>query len=286
MKVIVGSPGAGKSKRRVSTTVVHIIPLIVALGVILPFGYVLLMSIQHVYYLHGDPRLWIPRIPTIDTYTYIITETSMVRWMINSLIVAISVTAIGLFVYSAAGYAFYINRSNKYINGLFGLILLGIMVPKAVTMIPAFIIVREFHWINTYFGLIVPPLAIPVGVFLIRQAMFSFPMDIVDSARIDGCSELGIFIRVVFPVLRASLVVVGIYTFMEQWREFLWPLVVTTTQEMKTIPVGLSTFSSEFRTDWGIFMAGVMLAIIPGLVAFLLFQQQFIKGLTAGALKE
>ncbi|MEA3477937.1 MAG: carbohydrate ABC transporter permease [Bacteroidota bacterium] len=206
--------------------------------------------------------------------------------MLNSLIVASAVTAIAIFIYSAAGYAFFRNRDKKSINILFGLVMIGIMVPKAVTMIPTFIMASNLHLTNTYIGLIIPPLAIPVGVFLVRQAMFSFPMELVDAAKIDGCSEISAFVRIVMPILAPTLVVVTIYTFMEQWREFVWPLILTTTDKSRTIPVGLSTFSSEFKTDYGIFMAGVVIAILPGIVMFLLFQRQFMKGMTAGALKE
>ena len=275
-----------KTRKILSSFFIHLIPIVVAFLTLTPFIYVVIISFQHVIYLAGDPRLWFSQPLTFTTYQHVLSETGMLRWMFNSLIVATFVTAIGILIYSAAGYAFFKDRHRKFINFLFGIILAGIMIPKAVTMIPTFIMARELHLINTYFGLIIPPLAIPVGVFLVRQAMFSFPMELVDAARIDGCSEFGAFLRIVLPILAPSLVVVSVYTFMEQWREFLWPLIITSTRDMSTIPVGLSTLSTEFRTDWGIFMAGVMIAMLPGIVMFLLFQRQFLKGVTAGALKE
>lgn len=275
-----------KTKKFVGTFFIHAIPIMIALLTIAPFIYVVIISFQHVIYLAGDPRLWISQPLTLSTYEHILTNTSMPRWMLNSLIVASAVTAIAIFIYSAAGYAFFRNRDKKSINILFGLVMIGIMVPKAVTMIPTFIMASNLHLTNTYIGLIIPPLAIPVGVFLVRQAMFSFPMELVDAAKIDGCSEISAFLRIVMPILAPTLVVVTIYTFMEQWREFVWPLILTTTDKSRTIPVGLSTFSSEFKTDYGIFMAGVVIAILPGIVMFLLFQRQFMKGMTAGALKE
>jgi ABC-type glycerol-3-phosphate transport system permease component len=275
-----------KLKKYMGIFFVHAIPISVAIATALPFAYVLIISFQHVYYLAGDPRLWIQQPFVLDTYEYIFKKTGMLRWMLNSFIVASSVTGIGIFLYSAAGYALYRNRFNKKINLLFGLILIGIMIPKAVTMIPTFIIAKNLHLTNSYIGLIVPPLAIPVGVFLVRQAMFSFPMELIDAAKIDGCTEFTAYIKIIMPILAPSLVVVGIYTFMDQWREFVWPLILTSSQDMRTIPVGLSTISSEFRTDYGLFMAGVIIAMIPGAIAFLLMQRQFLKGLTAGALKE
>ncbi len=265
---------------------VHAIPITIALLTIAPFVYVLIISFQHVIYLAGDPRLWFSKPFSLTTYSFVISNTGMLRWMLNSIIVATSVTVIGLFLYSGAGYVFFRNRDKKLIGLLFGFILLGIMIPKGVTMIPLFMMASGLNMTNSSLGLIFPPLAIPVGVFLVRQAMFSFPMELVDAAKIDGCSEFSAFVRIVMPLLAPSLVVVAVYTFMDQWREFIWPLIMTSTDRMSTIPVGLSALSSEFKTDYGVFMAGVVISMLPGIIAFLLFQRQFLKGLTAGALKE
>ena len=238
------------------------------------------------HYLAGDPKLWFTSKFTFETYQYVFNNTGVLRWMLNSILVATCVTGIGLLIYSAAGYAFFRNRHHKLIGLLFGFVMIGIMVPKAVTIIPTFIMAKEFQLTNKYLGLILPPLAIPVGVFLVRQAMYAFPLELVDAAKIDGCSEISAFYKVVLPILAPSLVVVAIYTFMEQWRDFLWPLIVTSTTKMSTMPVGVSTLSSEFKTDWGVFMAGVMVTMLPGIIVFLIFQRYFIKGMTAGALKE
>jgi len=275
-----------KAKKILSGFIIYGIPITVAILTIAPFIYVVIISFQHVIYLAGDPRLWFSQPLTLSTYKFVIEKTGMLRWMLNSVLVASGVTVIGLVLYSSAGYAFFRNRQNKVVSVLFGLVLIGIMIPKAVTMIPTFIMARELHLNNTYFGLIIPPLAIPVGIFLVRQAMFSFPLELVDAARIDGCSEFGAYWRIVLPILAPSLVVVAVYVFMEQWREFIWPLIITSTKEMNTIPVGLSTLTTEFRTDYGNFMAGVMIAMVPGILMFLIFQRQFLKGMTAGALKE
>jgi multiple sugar transport system permease protein len=159
------------------------------------------------------------------------------------------------------------------------------MVPRAVTIIPAFFIAKELKMLNSYAGLIVPPLALPLGVFLMRQYMQTLPSELLDAARMDGASEFAIFWRIVAPLARPGLAVLGIYTFMEQWRDFLWPLIVTTRDDLKTLPVGLSVFHTEFRTDYGVQMAGVLLSVLPFMVVFLFLQRYFIKGLTVGALK-
>jgi len=226
-------------KNSISTFFVHAIPIVIAIVAILPFIYIFLISIQHVFHLHADPRLIIPREPTLETYLIVLKDTNLLRWIFNSFLVATCVTAITLVIHAAAGYAFYKNRFNKFINILFNIILIGIMIPRAVTILPTFLLVKEFHLLDTYFALILPPLALPVGIFLIRQAMYSFPMALVDSAKIDGCSEIGSFFRIVFPILKPSLVVLGIYTFMEQWRDFIWPLISISSESKKNYTSGV-----------------------------------------------
>jgi len=209
---------------------------------------------------------------------------NFLRWVFNSLFVASAVTAIGLLIQSMAGYVF----AKKEFPGrelLFILILSGIMIPRAVTVIPAFFIVKDLGLLNSYPGLILPPLAMPLGVFLMRQYMRTLPSELLDASRIDGCSEFGTFWRIVLPLSKPGLAVLGIYTFMEQWRDFLWPLIVAQKDALKTLPVGLSVFHTEFRTDYGVQMAAVLLSIIPFLIVFLFFQRYFIKGMTVGALK-
>ena len=278
----------GKNKTKAGNMLFKIliygIPIAIALLTIFPFIFMTLVSLQHTYFLSGNPARWIPRKPTIDTFFHIIRESNFLRWTLNSLIVATAVTLLVVFIHSLAGYIFA-KKDFQGRNLIFTLILAGIMVPRAVTIIPAFLIIRDLHLLNSYPGLILPPLALPIGVFLMRQFMYALPSELVDAAKIDGCSELGVFWRIVLPLSKPALAVLGIYTFMEQWRDFLWPLVVVTKDTMKTLPVGLSIFHTEFRTDYGIQMAGVLLSILPILMVFLFFQKYFIKGLTAGALK-
>ena len=262
----------------------YFIPLVAALVSVLPFLFMLGISFQNVHFVSGNPARWIPRQPTVNTYEQVLQTRNFLHWMINSLIVASIVTLVALLIQSMAGYVF----AKKQFPGrdvLFIVVLAGIMVPRAVTIIPAFFIAKQFNMLNHYSGLIIPPLAWPLGVFLMRQYIKTLPSELLDAGRIDGASEFGIFWRIVIPLSTPGLAVLGIYTFMEQWREFLWPLIVITADELKTLPVGLSIFHTEFRTDYGVQMAGVLLSVLPFMVVFLLFQRWFIKGLTAGALK-
>jgi ABC-type glycerol-3-phosphate transport system permease component len=270
--------------RSLGKFVTYVVPLLAATASIAPFIFMLLISIQHTFFVSGNPAKWIPRKPTLDTYSAVMQTPYFVRWLFNSLFVASSVTIIVLLVQSMAGYVF----AKKKFPGrdlIFIIILSGIMIPRAVTVIPVFFIAKHLKILNTYPGLIMPPIAVPLGVFLMRQHMRSLPSELLDASRIDGCTEFGTYLRIVLPLSKPGLAVLGIYTFMEQWRDFLWPLIATQKNSMKTLPVGLSIFHTEFRTDYGIQMAAVLLSVLPFMIVFLFFQRYFIKGLTVGALK-
>jgi multiple sugar transport system permease protein len=263
---------------------IYAIPLLAALISVTPFVFMLLISFQDVHFISGNPLTWIPRAPTLATYEHVLHTSNFLRWVLNSLIVAGGVTLIILLIQSMAGYVF----AKKQFPGrdiLFMLILAGIMVPRAVTIIPAFFIAKDLSLLNNYGGLILPPLALPLGVFLMRQTMQAVPSELLDAGRIDGASEFGLYWRIALPLVTPGMAVLGIYSFMEQWREFLWPLITTTVDAMKTLPVGLSIFNTEFQNDYGVQMAGVLLSVVPFMIVFLFFQRYFIKGLTIGALK-
>ncbi|PWH13581.1 MAG: hypothetical protein DDG58_13805 [Ardenticatenia bacterium] len=275
---------APKLYRVATRVVIYGVPFLASVASIAPFVFMVLISFQHTFFVSGNPARWIPRQPTIETYLAVLETPNFLRWVFNSLFVASTVTAMVLLIQSMAGYVF----AKKEFPGrelLFVLILSGIMIPRAVTVIPAFFIVKDLGLLNSYPGLILPPLAMPLGVFLMRQYMRTLPSELLDASRIDGCSEFGTFWRIVLPLSKPGLAVLGIYTFMEQWRDFLWPLIVAQKDVLKTLPVGLSVFHTEFRTDYGVQMAAVLLSIVPFLIVFLFFQRYFIKGMTVGALK-
>jgi ABC-type glycerol-3-phosphate transport system permease component len=273
-----------KLKNVLTKLVTYGLPLMAAAASVAPFIFMLLISFQHTFFVSGNPARWIPKKPTLDTYMAVLQTPNFVRWLFNSLLVASCVTIIVLLIQSMAGYVF----AKKKFPGrdlIFIVILSGIMIPRAVTIIPVFFIAKYLKILNTYPGLILPPLAVPLGVFLMRQYMRTLPSELLDASRIDGCSEFRTYWRIVLPLSKPGLAVLGIYTFMEQWRDFLWPLIATQKDYMKTLPVGLSVFHTEFRTDYGIQMAAVLLSVLPFMIVFLYFQRYFIKGMTVGALK-
>lgn len=223
--------------------------------------------------------------PVFTNFAELFDRSYLLRWTINSAIVAITVSALELFFCSLAGYSF----AKLHFRGrelLFWLYIGSMMVPGQVTLVPLFILLSKLGWTDTFAGLIVPFASTPFGVFLMRQQMQTLPSDLMDAGRIDGCSEFGIFRRIVLPLSKPGLAVLGIFTFVGQWNSFLWPLVVTNSTTMRTLQVGLAMLQEEVPMSYGLLMAGATYAAIPIVVLFLVFQPYFLQGVRIGALKE
>mgnify|MGYP002407772355 FL=1 len=159
------------------------------------------------------------------------------------------------------------------------------MVPGQVTLVPLYITMSKLGFINSYYGLILPAVAGPFGVFLMKQFMSSLPTELIEAAKIDGCSEWGTFAKIILPLSKPGLAVLGIFTFVGQWNEFLWPLIITNSSAMRTLPIGLTLLQEEVPMQYGLLMAGATFAAVPMLIIFFSFQRYFLKGVTVGALK-
>jgi multiple sugar transport system permease protein len=259
--------------------------IIAALIALVPFLYVISTSLKDTVALFKYPPEWIPAEPTLINFQSLLQEYPFVRWTVNSFIVASAVTIVKVIIDSMAGYAFA-KMSFPGKDALFLIVLMTLMVPFAATLIPLFIIVRDLHLTNTYLGLILPALASPIGIFMMRQFIETLPNDLENAARLDGCSEFQIFRRVILPLVRPGLVVLGVFTFMTQWTSYLWPLVIGTKEEMFTLTVGVQSLRSLFTVNWGVLSAGAVLSMLPLVLVFLFLQRYFIAGSIAGALKE
>jgi len=152
-------------------------------------------------------------------------------------------------------------------------------------MVPVFLLMKNLNWLNTYWALTVPALVNPFNIFLMRQYISQLPSSLEDAARIDGAGDLQIFLKVILPLSRPALAVVGINTFMGSWNTFLYPFLLTNTPQMRTLPVGLALYKSLQGVDWVHLMAGSSITAVPVIIAFLLFQRHIIAGLTAGSVK-
>ena len=278
---------AARGRRRVSAyqLAVYAILVLAALVAMVPFLYVVSSSLKDQAALFSYPPEWIPKQPTLANYRALLEDYPFARWTLNSLVVASVVTAAKVLIDSMAGYAFA-KMTFPGKEPLFLVVLATLMVPFAATLIPLFLIVRGLGLTNSYLGLILPALANPIGIFMMRQFIETLPGDLEHAARLDGCSEFAVFRRVVLPLVRPGLVVLGVFVFMTQWTSYLWPLVIATKPEMFTVTVGVQSLRSLFTVDWGVLSAGAVLSMLPLVIVFLFLQRYFIAGSIAGALKE
>ena len=232
------------------------------------------------------PELW-PTEPSLENYRALFRRGDVLRWLFNSLLTSLAVTLGHVLFGAMAGYAF----AKKIFPGrdaLFWLLLASTMVLGWTTIIPLYMMVARLDWLNTYQGLIVPSLASAGAMFLMKQAMSTLPSELLDAARIDGASELGIFWQIVLPLSKPGLAVLSIFTFVAAWNEFTWPLFITSQSSMRTFQVGLTIlYQTEYNHDanYGLLMAGASIAAIPVVGLFVFLQRYFLQGVTLGALK-
>jgi multiple sugar transport system permease protein len=207
------------------------------------------------------------------------------RYFINSLLVSSLITVGNLFFCSMAGY-FFARQEFPFKNVIFVTVLLTMIIPAPVVMVPLYVLMVRLGWLDTYWALVVPWLVNPFGIFLMRQYFERLPVAIEESAKMDGAGDFTILFKIVMPLAKPALAVLGIYIFVNSWNQFLYPFLFTDSDTMRTLPVGLAFYSGYQDIDVAHLMAGASISSIPMIVVFLLFQRQIISGLTAGAVKE
>lgn len=227
--------------------------------------------------------IW-PKEINLEQYRRLFVETQFSRWMFNSLTVAVGSTALGVVVSLFAGFGFA-KYEFPFKRILFALVIVSIAIPPFATVVPMFGWMTRIGWINSYQVLILPFAANAFGVFLMTQYMRGVPNELLDAARIDGCRELMLLPRIVLPLVRPAIGATGILLFLNSWNSFIWPLIMTRSGEMYTLPVGLATLNGLQFVEYGMLMAGAIISIIPMIILFLLLHRQFIDGLTQGAVK-
>ena len=207
------------------------------------------------------------------------------RYFINSVFIATASTLLTLFFCSLGGYAFakYQFRGQKI---LFGILLASMMVPFQVLLVPLFGLMYDMGWLNSYKAIIIPFSVGAFGVFLMRQFIVTIPSELIDAARIDGCSEFGIYYRIVLPIIKPALGALTIYSFLGSWNGYLWPLIILRDEAKYTLPIGLANLVGIYRQDYGMLMAGTLLSLMPIVILFLAMQREFVQGITLGSVKE
>lgn len=253
-----------------------------------PFFWMIISSVKTNEEIFSWPPTFLPKTLTFEHYQDAIMTRNFGRYFLNSFIVALLSAIINLMFCSIAGYAFA-KLEFPFKNILFLILLSTMMVPIQITLVPTFLLVKSFPLVggndifgrggtgllNTYFGLMIPHIMSVFGVFVMRQFYMQFPRELMEAARIDGASEFKIFTKIFLPLGKPSLAALAIFTFTQAWDDFLWPLVVTSDSNMRTLQLGLETFKNRYTADWGPLMAATTLSIIPIVIVFLTFQKYF-----------
>ncbi|MFC3799439.1 carbohydrate ABC transporter permease [Cohnella sp. GCM10012308] len=275
-----------RAGKRARNTVIVVLLLLFALATLFPIYFMVISSF-------GDPveagavsySLW-PGKFTLESYSFFFKYSEYsYRWILNSTIVAGAVTITNVFFATMAGYAFSKLRF-KGRGVLFSILLAAMMIPYQVTQVPLYIlIVNTFHIENTYSALILPGLVTVYNIFLAKQFMSSIPTEIMESAKVEGCSQFQIFFRIILPLSKTVMAVIAILTFMDSWNTFFWPFLVTNTMDMQTIQVGLKNFRFANTTYFSPMMAGATISAVPMFILFFSLQKYFLEGVTVGAVK-
>lgn len=274
-------------KSNIKEIIAYSILTVGALSMLVPFLWMLLTSVMAQKQIFTYPPVLMPSPLAISNYSDVSNSIPVVKYFFNSAIIATLTTFGQIIIASMAAYAFA--RLNfKGRDALFIVILATMMIPPQVNIIPLFFVMREFHWIDTYWALIVPGLFGGFGVFLLRQWFKGMPAELEDAAKIDGCNPLQTYWKIAMPLALPAIATLGIFTFITSWNSFMWPLIVTNSDYMRTLPVGLAVFKGSFRetTEWGQLMACAVISVIPVIGVFLLGQKYFIRGIMMGGVKE
>jgi multiple sugar transport system permease protein len=262
----------------------HLVLAPIALVMVAPLVWMLVVSVESVQEIRRFPPVLIPSSIHLSNYTSVLDSVPFGRWFANTMIVAVVCVVGNLVFCSLAGYAFARLRFRG--SGIvFFLVLATLMVPFQVVMIPTFLIIREAGLIDTLPALILPNLASGFGVFMMRQFFRSLPIELEEAARIDGATRLGVLVRIVLPLSAPALATLAVITFMWTWNDFLWPLITIYSVENETLQLGLTTFQGTHKTNTAALMAANVMSMAPILLVFFVAQRWFVRGIAATGLK-
>lgn len=260
--------------------------LAIALGVsmLVPFLWMVSTSLMDEFDVYQYPPRLLPLDPVWSNYPNALTAAPFVRFFVNSAVMSLFIVFGHLFTAATAGYAFARLRFPGR-DKVFILFLANLMVPVIVLLIPRFLLVNAMGWVDTYMGLIITELVSVWGIFLMRQYFLSIPRELEDAARIDGANEWQVFWKVALPLAKPALATVALFSFVETWKSFLWPLIVTRSMSMRPVEVGIAAFHGLYFSNWPYQMAAAVTAVIPILILFFFTQRYFVRGIQLAGLK-
>jgi multiple sugar transport system permease protein len=262
----------------------YIVVSIFSLLAVLPFVWVLMTALKTNPEINAWPPQLLPKAPTLEHFRRILGEENFLRYVLNSLIIALSSMAAILFTSSLAGFIFAKYRfPGKGI--LFAIILATAVIPLEVYIIPLYLMVFGAGMMNNYLALIFPFVIMTFGVFFMRQVIMAIPDELLEAARLDGASEFWIYLRIVLALSKNGLMALGVFSFTEAWANFIWPLVVVTSKDMYTTELGLATYQRQFFIEYGPISAGAVISILPMLVVFALLRRHIMSGIATSGLR-
>jgi len=274
-----------KVKNMIGNTLAYVVLVTMSFLFLIPFLYMVGTSFKEYEDIISRPMNPIPLDPTLQNFVHLFEKLPIWIQFSNSMIIAVSVTVLAIVFNSIVAFGFA-RYEFKYKNLLFIAVLSTMMIPPQLTLVPSFMMFRSWGWLDTFFPLIFPTAIQAFGIFFIRQVMTSIPRELYDSARIDGCSELGTFFRIAMPLAKSAIGVVAIMTFMGAWNDYLGPLIYLTSDSKMTLAVGLTTMSNPYSIDFASPITGAFFMSIPIIIMLCVVgQKYFVDGLTAGSIK-
>ncbi len=276
-----------KEKMSVSRTLMILMFVILAALTLIPFISILLASFRPGTELmrHGLGLELDLESMSFDNYKLLFSgETPYFTWFLNSLKLTLVQTVLTLIVSAFVGYGFAM-YDFRFKNLLFTCVLFVMMIPLEIIMLPLYKLCISLKLMNSIWGIVLPTVAMPMPIFFFRQYLRGIPRDFVDAARIDGCSEYGIFFRVILPLMKPSIASMGIFVGMNSWNSFLWPMLIIRSNDKITLPIGLSSLITPYGNNYDVLLAGAVFAVVPIIILFFIFQKYFISGMTAGGVK-
>ncbi len=264
----------------------YVVVTLLALAVMVPFIWMLVTSLKGQNEVFAYPPTWIPQQPQWQNYLEVWKQAPFGRYFLNSTIVALAVTFGQLTSCVLAAFAFArMNFKGK--NFMFLIFLSTTMISSQVTLVPTYLIMRSFNWIDHYQALIVPFLANAFGVFMIRQSFRAIPRELEEAAKLDGCGRFRFLVQILLPLCKPILASQALFAFMGNWNSYLWPLIVTNRDSMRTLQIGLRYFvSSEGGTQWGLYMAAAVVVSLPVILVYFLVQKTFVESMVSTGLKD
>lgn len=274
------------NKDKTSTKIIVIVLLCIgSLFVVVPFLWMIFSSFKQIDEFYLMPPKILPQKFTLDNFKELFERGNFGRYYLNSLFVTIMQVVMNLLVVTLAGYGFA-KYEFKGKNFLFTLILSTTMIPWVATIIPLYILTYKVGAIDTYFGLIFPGMVDVFSIFLMRNFMTTIPTSLIEAARIDGAGEFFIFRKLILPLIKPIIAVVTINKFIASWNAFQWPLLIVNRDELRTLPLAIAKFSSQYYDAYNLKMAAATLAIVPVLIIYIAFQNYFVEGISLTGVKE